>query len=231
MKRAVAIAFALAVVTVGAVVAAATPEVHVPDGFVDLTKPMDAPIEARLAPYVANEAKNGGHLAYAFDFGRSSDGITANMIADVRKGFLRVDPAKLSDLVSEFVAGAKQAAPGVGPEVIGAVPVNVGRFMGVRIALDVTYGELRGRELVYGLPLGPDTLVLTYTASRDSFARYEPMFDASALSTSGLEAPPPAVAWSAITAGVLGIVGGLFVAVRSKARKKNESAGSEAPGM
>jgi len=101
----------------------------------------------------------------------------------------------------------------------------------VRITLDVTYGDEHGRELVYGLPLGANTLVLTYTASRDSFARYEPIFDASALSTSGLEAPPPAVAWSTITAGVLVVVGALFVSLRRKARSNTDAAaGGEAPG-
>ncbi len=231
MKRTPSVlAIVMFLTTSSGVAAAAKPEIHIPEGFVDLTHGVPEPLAGKLPPAIEHEAQSfaqvaggtePGPFALAMDVDHVTNG--ASVVASKQKARMP-DLSKSSEL-DEFVqALAKTSPPGTTCHLASANPVSVGAFRGSRILVDgeTPVGALR--MLIYILPLGDDTLTLLYSASRASFATYEPRFDASALATTGLANPYNGV-FSMIQAtatGVLVAIGASLIA----ARRKKKAAGT-----
>jgi hypothetical protein len=189
--------------------------VRAPDGFVDLVHAVSPEVESSFAPAI-QEARNGSHILFAIDM--SNDARNANMIADVKPGPLPADPENLSEIGAGLGQGTETAVPGSAAKVVSVRVASIGSGKGVRAVIDLTASGAAFRDLVYMLPDGKDTLVLTYTAPRDAYASYEARFDASALATTGLEPPASVASWWNYVVPVL--IGAATAAVFAAGLKK-----------
>jgi len=180
---------------------------QVPTGFRELrtaTRPGDAD-ESNVPAKLLREARNPNYILVAVDpltTTRNSAGATFNVVEMKSTGHMTLD---LATKTAHALAASLNAT---------LIDVNVVPINGVDSAmttLEVNDGRgmIRMRQYVFPGPNG--AAVLTYSAPRDDFEKYEYFFTASAKATTGVGEPPgPKWSWkefflSGLAGGLLGI--------------------------
>jgi hypothetical protein len=207
---------------------APSPVVRVPDGFLDLSHGVPESLVGKLPPTIEQEATSGTHLAYAIDLSQLGHGPVANMRATESRGVLP-DPPTLTASRDGLAAAFAKIYPGMTLKIASASPVSVGQFHGVRVVLDIETAVGPLRQLLYLLPLGEESLMLTYTAARSAYEAYEPRFDASALATTGLQAAPTRLSFWELMPAILGGTAAAVTSVFIGSRKKRKAAAAKPP--
>lgn len=96
-------------------------------------------------------------------------------------------PARIDESTIDHMArGALRSGA---EEIVERGVVTVGGVASGRIMYDISWGAMKARLLQFLLPSRRDCAVLTYSATRDDFARYLPSFEAATQATGGLSDP------------------------------------------
>ncbi len=159
---------------------------QIPEGFQDLSPGAPDSAFAGLPETVVAEARSGKYAAFAMDM-RELDGFGENFNAILQSGALRVD--------EDFAREHKQSVQTEYAKMLGG-PVTIlehgiprmGGVSVLRAVYDVQTSNVAMRQLQYMVPGGNEEwAILTYTATPDTFARYLPVFEASAAATLGIQ--------------------------------------------
>jgi hypothetical protein len=185
-----------------------------PDGWVDLT-PGVAPqsVYDQLDPSQRAEIQTPGKYAFfAGDLAHRSATFmpNVNVIAGGKKP-LQVD-ANLLEQYTDYVE--KNVAPGIGWTKVEAKLVQLNGVTCGRIVGDIAIGDLAVRQVQYLLPRGEQPAAcIKYSADRERFSTYEPIFDAAARATEGIAATPSPFARVGRSAVRGAIFGGIAAAI------------------
>ncbi len=195
---------------------------QIPEGFQDLSPGAPDSAFAGLPETVVAEARSGKYAAFAMDM-RELDGFGENFNAMLQSGALHID--------EDFARGHKESVQTEYVKMLGAPVVilehgipSMGGVPVLRAVYDVQNPDLPMRQLQYMVPGGNEEwAILTYTATPETFARYLPVFEASAAATVGIQ-EAKRFDWGRIGMGTLygaGIGAGIgILAQLAKMRKK-----------
>jgi len=195
-----------------------------PTGWVDVSRGAPETQRKKAPPALRAQADNPAITYLALDPEQWDDGFVENMNVVVQTG-KRALPAT-QEVLAEVAKAAEAEATKAGLkyhptkiEVVKVGGVNAGR-----IEADMTAPGVVSKMVQYMIPGDKSQAMLTYTTTAENFARYTPLFDASAQATLGaVEVPSSSVLGSAqigaIAGAIGGAVGGLLIA-RSRRRKQ-----------
>lgn len=180
-------------------------EFAVPEGWRDLS-PGAPPHRFEGVPsQAADAARSGAYRAMAIDMDNLDAGIAANMTAAIVPGSVAID----ADLIAGLAADWTDSMLDEGYRVDAQSQVVLGGVAAGKIEASSIQGGVPIQQLVYILP-GPSEMgILTFTATKDSFAGYRPIFEATAEKTKGLvlraqlETGIPKTALAILAAGLI----------------------------
>jgi hypothetical protein len=159
----------------------------VPTGWTDLSPAAPAENFKGFPDAIVREAMSDRYLAYAVDrpAGRDDVAATFNALRLPTRG--RITEARLERILEGMVS--KASADGLTINVIARSLVDVSGAKGGRITYDVVVEGDKTRHLLYVLPGLEHGVALTYSTAAEDFARYQPVFEASAAGTRGVREP------------------------------------------
>jgi hypothetical protein len=199
-----------------------------PAGWIDISRGAPEAQRAKAPPALRAQADNPTMAFMAMDAADWDDGFIENMNAVVQTG-KRALPST-PEVLAEVVKGIEQEA-GKGGFTYHATKMEIVKVGGVPAGRLV--GDLKGPGVVaklvqYSIPGDKAQAMLTYTTTPANFARYEPLFDASAQATLGaVEAKTSSISQSAQIGAIAGAIGGAvgaMLAARAKRRKQQRQA-------
>lgn len=162
----------------------------VPDGWTDLSP--GQPVPKEIPEALATMVHSGTYAAYAIDMKGSEDGFAENLNAVVNHRPLVADETTLKQYVGELPAQAAREVPGARVTVSEKSVQPIGGVPSLRVVADITAPGVTMRTLQYVIPGGEETVLLTYSATPETFDRYLPTFEAAAQKTQGAAAAPMA---------------------------------------
>ena len=127
------------------------------------------------------------YLAYAVDRPAGRDDVAAAFNAIRLPTLGRIDEARLGRMLEGMVS--KAFAEGLMIDVIDRSLVEVSGATAGRVTYEVVVEGEQTRYLLYVLPGLEHGVALTYSSGADDFARYQPVFEASAAGTRGVREP------------------------------------------
>jgi hypothetical protein len=204
-----------------------------PPGWVDVSRGAPEAQRRKAPPALRAQADNPIITFLAMDPEHWDDGFIENMnvVVQTGKNALPSTPEVLAEVAKAAAAEAAKAGltyRTTKVEVTKVAGVNVGR-----LTADLTGPGVAAKQVQYMIPGDRSEAMLTYTAAPDSFARYAPLFEASAQATLGAVEPPTrSMVDSARLGGIAGAIGGALGAllvVRSKRRRQLQRRQQQAP--
>ena len=145
-----------------------------------------------------------------------------NAIVQTGHGALPSTPEVLAEVAK--AAAAEAAKSGFTYRATKMEVVKVAGVTAGRLTSDLTGPGVVAKQVEYLIPGDKSEAMLTYTAAPDSFARYAPLFEASAQATLGaVEAPTRSMMASAQLGSIAGAVGGAvgaLLVLRAKRRRQ-----------
>jgi len=196
-----------------------------PVGWIDISRGAPEAQRAKAPPALRAQADNPTMTFMAIDAADWEDGFIENMnaVVETEKGTLTPNPTALALVVK----GIEQEAA-KGGFTYQSTKVEVVKVGGVPAGRLV--GDLKGPGVVaklvqYSISGDNAQAMLTYTTTPANFARYEPLFDASAQATLGAVAPKSSSSlWQSARIGAIaGAIGGglgALLAARARRRKR-----------
>ncbi len=183
---------------------------ELPPGWLNLS-PGAPPENFRGLPQAVIERARATAVT-ALDIAGAGDGFAENLNVVIARCPGRFNDALMEKIVAEAPKSIAREAPGASFQLVerGVTPiagVNAGRLV-----YDLTLGAQKLRQLQLHLPAGRVCAIATYTATPETFARYLPVFEASARATRGLAEPPEAEGFFARilrSAGRGALIGGI----------------------
>jgi hypothetical protein len=159
----------------------------IPTGWTDLSAAAPAANFKGLPDTIVREAMSDRYLAYAVDRAAGHDEVAAafNAIQLPTRG--RITAERLDRIVQGMVS--KASAEGLTINVIDRSLVDVSGAKAGRVTYDVMVEGDQRRQLLYVLPGLEHAVALTYSTAAADFARYQPVFEASAAGTGGVREP------------------------------------------
>lgn len=159
----------------------------VPSGWTDLS-PGAPPANFQGVPQpILDDVRSNKYAATAFDF-RDEDGFYENFSA-VRTPEKIVLSNSLSEVRSEFETAYKKRL-GDAVRILEADFVTIQGVRALRIVLDYDHPNVAIRQMQYVMPGGDAAYaIVTYSAARQNFDRYRPVFEQAAQKTQGLREP------------------------------------------
>jgi hypothetical protein len=192
-------------------------QISAPQGWKEATgMPPDA--LAGLSPALVEKIKTTHYELMAMDLDHASGGFAPNMNVLVSDGSMRVTSSllrKLGDgLISEMTRNGASAT------LLGSRTVRIDGVATARLEFESVFGNLQMHQVIYFMPGGNRTAVVTFSASPEQFASYEPVFDATAAAIRGLK-EPSRFDWDQVM--VAAVVGGVGAGAAGLLRKRNKS--------
>lgn len=192
-----------------------------PPGWVDLSP--DAPeAERNKAPAaLLEQVKSSGHAFFAADLAHADDGFMENVNAIVQPGSSPVTAALLDDV--ELRMRAEIGKQGMSYRVLEKSLVTVAGATAGRVVGELTMQGRVVKQIQYLLPGREHHAILTFSTTPESFAEYQPRFDAAGQATRGTVEPKSR--WAkigaravrgAIIGGLLGGLAALVMALRKR---------------
>ncbi|MFZ5784813.1 MAG: hypothetical protein ACOY3Y_00090 [Acidobacteriota bacterium] len=169
----------------------------------------------------------------ALDVAGAGDGFAENLNVVITRCPGRFDDALLEKIVAEAPRSIAREAPGASFQLVERGVTSIGGVNAGRLVYDLTLGAQKLRQLQLHLPSGRLCAIATYTATPETFARYLPIFEASARATGGLAEPPEEGFLARIlrSAGrgalIGGIAGGLGALLFGLLRRRKRGAAKE----
>jgi hypothetical protein len=204
-----------------------------PTGWVDVSRGAPEAQRRKAPPALRAQADNPIITFLAMDPEHWDDGFIENMnvVVQTGKNALPSTPDVLAEVAKAAAAEAAKAGltyRTTNVEVTKVAGVNVGR-----LTADLTGPGVAAKQVQYMIPGDRSEAMLTYTAAPGSFARYAPLFEASAQATLGAVEPPTrSMTDSAKLGGIAGAIGGALGAllvVRSKRRRQLQQRQQQPP--
>lgn len=195
-----------------------------PPGWIDVSRGAPEAQRAKAPAALRAQADNPSFTFVAVDPEHWDDGFIENMNAVVQTGrrALPSTPEVLAGIAK--AAAAEAAKSGFTYRATKVEVVNVAGVTAGRLTSELTGRGATVKQVEYLIPGEMSEAMLTYSAAPDSFARYAPLFEASAQATLGaVEAPTPSMTASArlgAIAGALGGAAGALVVVRWNRRRQ-----------
>ncbi|MCA9666935.1 MAG: hypothetical protein KC503_15155 [Myxococcales bacterium] len=237
------VASALAAIMALATLASATAEARsatvtsgpftftLPPGWRDVSPGVPAAKLADIPAALVERARRSRSAMIAFDLAGANDGFVENVNARIARCPAELTEASVKGISANLAKRLRGQAGGARVVPLKAGVTTIGGVRCGRVVQDLDLGTVRARQLVYYMPAGKQCAVVTYSAGREAFARYRPIFEASANATRGLRAPEQRGFWSrilhsagrgALIGGIAGglavLLAGLFVWVRRRKR-------------
>lgn len=172
-----------------------------PPGWIDISRGVPEEQRRRAPPSLLAQM-DGQNVSYAaIDSENWDDGFIENMNAVVSTG--KRPPPVTPELLAFVAKGLEEEAIKRGMsyralkvQVVKVAGVTGGRIVGEMIGPGIEPGTI----LQYSIPGKLSHATLTFTTTSANFARYEPLFEASAQATAG--AVEARTRWQAITDGI-----------------------------
>ena len=163
------------------------PRFAAPEGWLDLSPGAPAERFRGIPEALVSQARSGRFEAVAAEPAEAGEPVTQTFNARLRPGSLRVD-AKAVLAVASALQGALRSA---GPEVrsTDAGIVEIGGVPSIRVEARLEAAGLVARNVVYSVPMGRRTAVLTYSCAEHAWARCASAVERSARATAGARAP------------------------------------------
>ncbi|HXO26010.1 MAG TPA: hypothetical protein VOA80_01570 [Thermoanaerobaculia bacterium] len=173
-------------IVLGGAPAAADWGFQVPAGWVDLSGGKPAP-----PGMPAHEvAMARGCQAYAVDPASADNGYAEGMFAKVAPMPMVADEAGFAPFMTSFAQSVHSTAPATRLAFVEKGIVEIQGVPAMRVVADLTRPGKQLRMLVYMLPGGDTTAVITYTADPRVYDRYLPLFEANVRAVQGVARPP-----------------------------------------
>ena len=194
-----------------------------PTGWVDISRGAPEAQRQKAPPALRAQADNPSITFLAMDPEHWDDGFVENMNAVVQtgKGALPATPEVLAEVAK--AAEAEAAKAGLKYHATKMEIVKLGAVNAGRVEAEMTAPGVVSKMVQYMIPGNKSQAMLTYTTTADHFARYVPLFDASAQATLGaVEAPTSSMLGSAQIGAIAGAIGGAvgaLLVLRSKRRR------------
>ncbi|HZS39961.1 MAG TPA: hypothetical protein VFF06_24175 [Polyangia bacterium] len=192
-KRTIVLFFAAAFFAAPARASATGFHFQVPPGWVDLSPSAPPANFARLTPEQAQLIRDGRFAFYAADVEHSDDGFTENVNVTLEPGAAPVTEALLQQLTAEIDAEVRKQRAGMSERIVDTKLVQIGgvtcgRYVG-ELQMVTPAGAYQVKQIGYIIPGHEQHAIITYSTTPADFARYQPVFDAAALATTGAEEP------------------------------------------
>ncbi len=211
--------------SVGDAFAVETVHFEIPAGWTDLSPGAPEGNFARIPTEWRLDARNGGYAALAIDVRTPKEGM-ADLSAliepgaqPVNDGFLNWFPANITDEMAKQTPGLKVSVKD--KRLVQMSGLAVAEFHLESRMESGSESEIT-EQLLYVMPAGDRHLQLTYSAPSLAFARYRPIFEASARNTTGLAREPQAKKQWSRALEYLGFAA-LIVVIALRKRKQNQS--------
>ncbi len=209
----------LALLEPGYVYAPGTPEgglrFKIPDGWTHI--PPNAPeLYVGQDPLLVGWMKQADAQLRAADFRGLSVGFRATMGVRVMPRAILVDKVFLNELRQQAPGVVERKQPGWKVSIIDDRLVQIAEVPCVRLLMEKRGQGFVMKELVYMVPGGnAHSASITFTTSSEDYATYEPVFDATAAATLGVEKPALLVAWwhSSSSLSILAALGFVLIAL------------------
>jgi hypothetical protein len=158
----------------------------VPAGWTDLSPGAPAANFEGVPQAILDDVRSPKYAAIAFDF-REQDGYYENFNAVSKRETLVF--SSLPEVRAEFEAAYKKEL-GDAVRFLEAEFVTIQGVQVFRLVFDYDHPNVAMRQMQYVMPGGPQFAIVTYSATRESFDHYRPVFEESAQKTQGLREPP-----------------------------------------
>lgn len=183
----------------------------IPEGWTDLSPGVPPEDFPELPPAILKEARSGKYKALAIELNGPADGFAENLNVIVVPGPLRVTKNLLDEYSRAMAEGTVKQMPGSKIQILEKAEVMVDGTPSVYLVYDLTSPSLRMRQIQYLVPGGDlRHAILTYSATPETFDEYRPVFEASALATTGAGVPESRLGKSLRGALIWGVIGGLI---------------------
>lgn len=200
---------------------------QIPPGWIDLRNSQTE--DSRIPQGLINEARRGKYVIYAVDPENLSPvgaNATFNVIETPGRGVIT------EKLLQDTAAGASTEAERMGFE-MKLLEAKVVKLGGVDVGVTTSLMSAQGttvRLLQYLIPGRESAGTLTYACMPGEFDRYRPIFEASAMATTGAYKHRSGIDWGRafLTGAITGFVA--LIASLITARKK-KSAAAAAPAV
>jgi hypothetical protein len=173
---------------------------------------------AGIPPGIAEKIKTQHYELMAVDLEHASGGFAPNMNVIVGDGGLRVTSSSLRKLGDELMT--QMSRNGATAKLVSSRTVRISGVDTARLEVENAFADLQMHQVIYVMPGGDRTAVVTFTASPTQFASYESLFDETAAASRGLK-EPSRFDWNEVL--VFAAVGGLGAGGLSLLRKRNKS--------
>ena len=195
---------------------------QIPEGFRDLSPGVPESNFRGVPDPVRAEAKSGKFVAFAMDL-REEDGFYENFNALVTDGALYLD-ADTWDEEAQKLSAALGQAVGERVELLESELVIIQGVPAAMRVYDVTMSGISMRQMQFLIPGETSFATLTYVATRETFSRYRPVFDAAARATLGAAAPKRGgIDWDrVIRRGFYGAMIGAFIGLILKLTQRGK---------
>lgn len=190
--------------------------ISAPDGWQEITSlPPEA--LAKLPPAIVDQLRRTHYELMAADVEHATGGFTPSMNVIVNNAGLRVTASSLRKGVDELMSQMRRS--GVTARLVSSRIVPIDGVDTARLELETAFGDIQVHQIIYMLPGGDRTAIVTFTASPAQFPGYEPLFDQTAAASRGLK-EAPVFDWNQII--LAGAVGGVAAGLVSMVRKRNK---------
>jgi hypothetical protein len=195
------------------------PAFHIPTpaGWQELTSlPPEA--LAGLPPAIVDQLKRTHYELMAADVEHTSGGFTPSMNVIVNRAKLRVTASNVRELGDQLMTQMQRG--GMTARLVGSRAVRIDGVDTARFEFEDAFSNTRMHQIIYLMPAGDRTAIVTFTASPEQYPGYQPVFDQTAAASRGLEAPS-GFDWYEIVVAI--VVGGIAAGFVSLLRKRNKS--------
>jgi hypothetical protein len=191
--------------------------ISAPAGWLEITSlPPEA--LAKLPPAVVEQLRQMHCELMAADVEHATGGFMPSMNVIVNDAGLRVTASSLRKGGDELMSQMRRN--GVTARLVSSRIVPIDGVDTARLELETALGDIRVHQVIYMLPGGDRTAIVTFTASTAQFPSYEPVFDRTAAASRGLK-QAPGFDWNQVI--VAGAVGGISAGLVGLLRKRNRS--------
>lgn len=144
----------------------------------------------------------------------------ARMTATVFPKAARISKAFLNEQVAALVSNSGAVWPGSTASVVEVETTKVAGIAAGRVVLDWHNGEVKKRQLIYLVPGGSHTAVVSYVAPAARFVALLPVFESSIAGTQGAQSAPFSFGAPGPVFLLIGIALGIGHSLRESRRKK-----------
>jgi hypothetical protein len=161
----------------------------VPAGWVDLSANAPEANFRKAPPMIAAQARAQKLAFFAADVKHANDGFMENVNAVLVNETLPINELTVAKVTENMDAEIKKQSPLASMKILEAKIVQIGGADCARLVALLSLGPQTIQQVTYILPGHRQHAILTFSTVPAQFTRYQPIFDAAARATGGLEKP------------------------------------------